>query len=120
MSGWTEPLFDDATRAERRLRRAAGHLADIAWREPPVDRAGQALHRIRQLPALALTHGERAFLAYTAFIRDGGQPHAGAAQTPLNLISERQARRAELPGNALRLAITISAIMTRVVDVGYW
>ena len=116
----TEPLFADETREERRLRQAAGQLADVAWREHPDDRAVRARHRIRHLLPLTLTHGERAFLAYTAFIRDGDQPHAGAAQTPLNLISERQARRAELPGNALRLAITVSAIMTRVVDVGYW
>ena len=105
----TEPLFADETREERRLRRAAGQLADVAWREHPDDRAVQALYRIRHLPLLALTHGERAFLAYTAFIRYGGKPHEEAAQTPLNLMSERQARRAELPGNALRLAITVSA-----------
>jgi exopolyphosphatase/guanosine-5'-triphosphate,3'-diphosphate pyrophosphatase len=109
MFAWTEPLFDDEGREERRLRQAAGHLADIAWREHPDYRAVQALYRILRLPLLALNHGERAFLAYTAFIRYGGKPHADAAQTPLNLMTERQARRAEVLGNALRLGITVSA-----------
>jgi exopolyphosphatase/guanosine-5'-triphosphate,3'-diphosphate pyrophosphatase len=109
MFAWTEPLFDDESREERRLRQAAGHLADIAWREHPDYRAVQALYRILRLPLLALNHGERAFLAYTAFIRYGGKPHEEAAQTPLNLMTERQARRAEILGNALRLGITVSA-----------
>ena len=109
MFAWTEPLFRDESREERRLRRAAGHLADIAWREHPDYRSVQALYRILRLPLLALNHGERAFLAYTAFIRYGGKPHEDAAQTPRQLMDTRQIERAEILGNALRLGITVSA-----------
>jgi exopolyphosphatase/guanosine-5'-triphosphate,3'-diphosphate pyrophosphatase len=109
MLAFTEPLFADETPEERRLRQAAGHLADIAWREHPDYRAVQALYRILRLPLLALDHGERAFLAYTAFVRYGGKASAPEAHTPLQLMSQRQAERARALGNALRLAITVSA-----------
>ena len=105
---WTAPLFADETRDEQRLRAAAGHLADIAWREHPDYRAVQALYRILRLPLLALSHNERAFLAYTAFVRYGGKADQSAAETPLQLLGERQAQRAEILGNALRLGITVS------------
>jgi exopolyphosphatase/guanosine-5'-triphosphate,3'-diphosphate pyrophosphatase len=109
MFAWTEPLFKQESQEERRLRKAAGHLADIAWREHPDYRAVQALYRILRLPLLALNHAERAFLAYTAFIRYGGKPHEEAAQTPRQLMTVRQIERAEIVGNALRLGITVSA-----------
>jgi exopolyphosphatase/guanosine-5'-triphosphate,3'-diphosphate pyrophosphatase len=109
MLAFTDPLFPDETPEERRLRQAAGHLADIAWREHPDYRAVQALYRILRLPLLALDHGERAFLAYTAFVRYGGKAKDAAAETPLQLMSSRQADRAKALGKALRLAITVSA-----------
>lgn len=105
---WTEPLFDKETPAERRLRAAAGHLADIAWREHPDYRAVQALYRILRLPLLALDHTDRAFLAYTAYVRYGGKADKPDAETPRQLLSEQQAQRAEVLGNALRLGITVS------------
>lgn len=104
---FTAPLFADETAQERRLRQAAGHLADIAWREHPDYRAVQALFRILRLPLLAIDHGERAFLAYTAFMRYGGKPDAPDAATPLQLMTARQRQRAEVLGLALRLAITV-------------
>lgn len=108
MFAWTAPLFDDETAEERRLRKAAGHLADIAWREHPDYRAVQALYRILRLPLLAIDHGERACLGYAAFIRYGGKADWPNAETPLQLMSARQARRAEIVGLAMRLGITVS------------
>lgn len=108
MFDWTAPLFADESEGERRLRRAAGHLADIAWREHPDYRAVQAMYRILRLPLLAIDHGERAFLAYAAFVRYGGRPDSEDAATPRQLMSARQAHRAEILGLALRLGITVS------------
>lgn len=104
---FTEPLFGEESGEERRLRQAAGHLADLAWRDHPDYRAVQALYRILRLPLLAIDHGERAFLAYTAFIRYGGKSDSPDAQTPLQLMSARQRQRAEVLGLGLRLAITV-------------
>lgn len=108
MFSWTTPLCPDETPEEVRLRRAAGHLADIAWREHPDYRAVQALHRILRLPLLAIDHAQRGFLAYTAFVRYGGKPGATDAETAIQLMSARQAWRAEVLGKALRLAVTVS------------
>ncbi len=104
---FTDPLFDDETAGERRLRQAAGHLADIAWREHPDYRAVQALYRTLRLPLLAIDHSERAFLAHTAFMRYGGKRSADAAASAQQLMSERQRRRAEIIGRAFRLGITV-------------
>ena len=106
---FTEPLVaGDETPAERRVRRAAAHLADIAWREHPDYRAVQALYRVLRLPLTAVDHGERAFLAYSAFIRYGGKPDSGRAEAPLQLMTARQEHRARVLGLAHRLAITVS------------
>lgn len=105
---FTDSLFDDETDSERRLRQAAAHLADIAWREHPDYRSVQALYRILRLPPLAIDHGERAFLAYAAHIRYGGKPDASAAETPLQLMTARQCERARIIGLAHRLGITVS------------
>jgi exopolyphosphatase/guanosine-5'-triphosphate,3'-diphosphate pyrophosphatase len=104
---FTDPLFADETPEERRLRQAAGHLADLAWREHPDYRAVQALYRIFRLPLLAIDHSQRAFLAYAAFIRYGGKPESDNAETPRLLMSERQRARAQTIGLANRLAITV-------------
>ncbi len=108
IDAWCAPLFPDDSEEEARLRRAAAHLADIAWREHPDYRAVQALYRLLRLPLIAVDHDERAFLAYTAFIRYGGKANGSTASTPLQLMSQRQGERARMLGEAMRLAITIS------------
>jgi len=105
---WTRPLAGDETPDEARLRRAACHLADIAWREHPDYRQRQARDRILRLPPLAMDHTERAFLAYTAYVRYGGKPDRAEAETPRQLMTERQFDRATALGLALRLGITVS------------
>lgn len=107
LTAWTGSLFQEETAQQARLRRAAGHLADIAWREHPDYRAEQALYRILRLPAFALDHAERAFLAYTVFVRYGGRRGGETAAPALALLSPEAARRAESLGLALRLAITV-------------
>jgi len=104
---FADPLFDDETPEERRLRQAAGHLADIAWREHPDYRDVQALYRTLRLPLFAVDHSERAFLAMAAFIRYGGKPDSDKAATPRELMDERQRHRARIIGLAYRLAITV-------------
>ena len=108
LTAWTASLFAEETAQQARLRRAAGHLADVAWREHPDYRAEQALYRILRLPAFALDHAERAFLAYAVFVRYGGRRGGDAAAPALALLSPEAAHRAEKLGLALRLAITVS------------
>jgi exopolyphosphatase/guanosine-5'-triphosphate,3'-diphosphate pyrophosphatase len=105
---WTDPIFPDEDPPSRRLRLAACHLSDVAWRDHPDYRSEQALFRLLRLPLLAVNHAERAFMAYTVYMRYGGSrdlPDAGRAR---QLVSDTEQRRAEILGAALRLAYTLS------------
>ncbi|SDF82327.1 exopolyphosphatase / guanosine-5'-triphosphate,3'-diphosphate pyrophosphatase [Limimonas halophila] len=116
LEAWTRPLVPDETAEEARLRQAACHLADIAWREHPDYRQRQALDRILRLPPLAMDHQERAFLAYTVYIRYGGKRGRPEPQTARQLMTERQIARAEVLGLALRLGITVSGGVGSILE----
>jgi exopolyphosphatase/guanosine-5'-triphosphate,3'-diphosphate pyrophosphatase len=113
---WTGPLFDDQGEEERRLRLAACHLSDLAWREHPDFRAIQALRRILHYPLVGIDHPGRAFLAYTVFLRYGEQPDSKHAAAAAALISERWRARAIVLGAALRLAYRVSGATAWVLD----
>jgi exopolyphosphatase/guanosine-5'-triphosphate,3'-diphosphate pyrophosphatase len=108
LAGWIEPLFADEDANWRRLRLAACHLSDFAWREHPDYRAGQALFRVLHYPFSGLDHPGRAFIGYAVFSRYGGGPQAKEAATARALLSPSAAHGARLAGLALRLAYTLS------------
>ena len=66
------------------------------------------MNRIQRFPFMGLRHDERAFLGYTAFVRYGGDPGAPEARPLHRLMSERLRHRAEVIGEAVRLAFRIS------------
>ncbi len=105
---WIDPLFQGRRKGRRRLRSIACHLADIGWREHPDYRAVQTMNRIQRFPFMGLRHDERAFLGYTAFVRYGGDPAAPEARPLHRLMSERLRHRAEVIGEAVRLAFRVS------------
>ncbi|MCY4549862.1 MAG: Ppx/GppA family phosphatase [Defluviicoccus sp.] len=105
---WIEPLFRGRRKGGRRLRRIACHLADIGWREHPDYRAVQTMNRIQRFPFMGLEHDQRGFLSYVAFVRHGGDPAAPEAQAAHRLMTQRQRHRAELIGEAMRLAFRVS------------
>ena len=105
---WIEPLFQGRRKGGRRLRRIACHLADIGWREHPDYRAVQTMNRIQRFPFMGLEHDQRGFLSYVAFVRYGGDPEAPEAQAAHRLMTQRQRQRAEVIGEALRLAFRVS------------
>jgi exopolyphosphatase/guanosine-5'-triphosphate,3'-diphosphate pyrophosphatase len=104
---WTAPLFADETPAQARLRRAACHLSDIAWRAHPAYRADQAMLQMLRAPYVGLDHPGRAFLAITAYARYEGVPER-QLDPALALLDPDAARQAIRLGLALRLAYTIS------------
>ncbi|MDX1710041.1 MAG: Ppx/GppA family phosphatase [Rhodovibrionaceae bacterium] len=105
---WTDPIFPDDDAAGRRLRLAACHLSDVAWRDHPDYRADQALFRLLRLPLLAVNHAERAFMAYTVFMRYGGSRDMVDATRARQLLPAAEQERAEILGAALRLAYSLS------------
>ena len=105
---WLSPLVDK--KRQRRLARAACHLADVSWREHPEYRAEQGLLRVARHNYLAAGHGERAFLGLAVFGRYGGDPATSTAAKRLGpLLGEDERRRAEVLGRAMRLAYRLSA-----------
>ena len=108
LADWTAPLFLDETALERQWREAACELADTGSHDHPEYRAEQSFLRILRQPGSALDHSGRAFLATAVAIRydaEGDEPFITAIRP---LLEERQFRRAERLGLALRLAAMLS------------
>jgi len=107
LQAWTAPLFPGLSPAGRRLHRAACWLSDIAWTEHPDYRAEHAFTRSLRMPAAALGHAERVFIASVLHARYGGAPDDPARAATRPLIGEREAAEARVLGLALRLAYTL-------------
>ena len=104
---WTNCLFVGESAAERRLRLAACLLSDVAWREHPDYRAGQALMQILHYP-MSVGHDERVFLAVTVHTRYGGAAGGPEVAPYLGLLDPDEAHRARILGLAQRLAFRVS------------
>ena len=108
LMAWCDDLFPHENLEERRLREAACHLSDFAWREHPDFRAGQAMRRLLHYPFVGIDHPGRSFLAYTVYLRYGGSPSSKEAEPAMALLSDRARKRAGLLSAALRLAFRVS------------
>lgn len=118
MLTWTDPLFQNESEAEQRLRHASCLLSDIAWREHPSYRAMQALYRILHYPFIGLGHRERIFLGYAVYLRySGSSGRGGEAVAPyIGVLSAEQRTRAEVLGLAQRLAYRVSGATRAVLE----
>lgn len=105
---WSAPLFPGESAREKRVRLAAATLGDVARREHPAIRADQAFERALFLPAVGISHGERAYLALALFARYKGDIQSALTQRVRGLISGRERERAVLLGRALRLAHAVA------------
>ena len=105
---WTAPLFADEDAAARRLREAACHLSDIAWREHPDYRAEHACLRILRLPIAGLDHPSRGFLALAVCARYGGRAAGEEAKLARMLLEPDRVEQATRIGLALRVGIAVS------------
>lgn len=105
---WMSPLFPGEEPAIGRLRRAACHLNDIAWREHPDYRAEHGCLRILRLPIAGLDHESRGFLALAIYARYAGRTIGEDAQRARILLEEARAEQAIRIGLALRVGIAAS------------
>ena len=113
---WTDRLFAHESDADRRLRHAACHLADIAWRDHPDARAKMMLAHAGQLPLLTLDHSLRARLAFTLFARYDGDPADPMLAPFLTLLDTHERLRAEQLGRALTLGFRLSGAVATILD----
>ncbi|CAA6603157.1 Exopolyphosphatase [Rhodospirillaceae bacterium LM-1] len=101
---WSSPLFAQEPLDQQRLRMASALLSDAFWNEHPDYRAEQAFLRTFRMPFMGLEHQERAFLALALYSRHAGAQDASYAQQARAMISDEDAKRAEILGQTLRLA----------------
>jgi len=108
LMAWTAPLFAGESGSQRRLRRAACRLSNLAWHEHPDYRGRQAFEAVLRGAVLPVRHVERGFLALALLHRYGSRqaPEANAIE---RLLPLQLARRARVLGLALRLAYRVSA-----------
>lgn len=105
---WIAPVFAGESAAERRLRLAACHLADIAWPEHPDYRAEHAFLRVLRMPVVGIDHGERAALASAIHARYGGQEDDMEMRAARALLTPERVAWASALGAAQHLALTLA------------
>jgi len=115
---WTSAFFDEShleeTPEEKRLRRAACLLSDIAWRAHPDYRAEQSHEMISNATFIGLDHPSRAYLALSASYRHVASD-SELGPVSRSLVSPRQLDRARILGSAMRVAYILSAAMPGVL-----
>ena len=115
---WTSRLMESTHLEEddedRRLRRAACLLSDIAWRAHPDYRGYQAYDLVANAAFIGIDHPSRAFLALAASYRHlSGDEDPGS--NARSLVAARELDRARILGAAMRVAYNISAAMPGVL-----
>jgi len=116
LSRWTDDLFPGEAAGDRRLRLAACALSDIAWQDHADVRALESYRRLVQLPLIAITHAERAFLGAAIHARYSGKPDDPALAPAVDLLTPNQLRRAQILGRALLLGYRFSGSVPEILD----
>jgi len=116
VAAWLKPIFGRSD-PYWRLRYASALLGDIASREHPDYRAEQAYRAALFSAMTGLDHRERVFLAAALHARYGG-PEAAIRDVVLRLIDGEMAAAARVTGLALRLALTLSGGVAKLLQDG--
>ncbi|MFT4097027.1 MAG: exopolyphosphatase [Rhodoblastus sp.] len=98
----------------RRLRRAACLMSDIAWRAHPDYRGEQAFDIVANASFVGVDHPGRAFIALAIATRHLGLNEA-VSPTIRSVITARLLDRARILGAAMRVAYILSAAMPGVL-----
>ncbi|MFV0303623.1 MAG: Ppx/GppA family phosphatase [Paracoccus sp. (in: a-proteobacteria)] len=103
-----EPLFTDVTPGRDRLIRAACLLHDTTWRAHPDYRAEACFDNVTRANMAALSHPERIFLGLALLHRYKNSREASPMTPLFALLTEREARDAEILGKAMRFGAMFS------------
>jgi exopolyphosphatase/guanosine-5'-triphosphate,3'-diphosphate pyrophosphatase len=118
LADWYDAFFASAelpdSDDDRRLRRAACLLSDIAWRAHPDYRGEQAFDVVANASFVGVDHPGRAFIALAIAIRHIGLNEA-VSPTIRALVTARLLDRARILGAAMRVAYILSAAMPGVL-----
>jgi len=105
---WLEPLYPNEDPARTRLRYAACLMSDIGWNEHSDYRAEHTFIRALRIPYAGLNHSDRAKIASTLYVRQGGDLGDALIRPILGLLNMTQMEWIRVTGEALNLAHTIS------------
>lgn len=109
---WTDRLFDslgfNEADAERRLRHAACHLADIGWRAHPDYRGEQSFDLIANAAFIGIDHPGRAYLALAIYFRHEGAREGLIPPGLREIAGERLVALARILGATFRVAYLLS------------
>lgn len=112
---FTAPLFDGETPEFGLLRAAACHMADLGWRMHPDYRGEQAFHEVLRAPIVGVDHPGRVMLAFALHARYKGGIRGPVTDPYRRLLSAGDQDWSRVLGMALRLGLTLSAGVPRLL-----
>ena len=98
-----QPLFRQTNEAEQRIIKAACLLHDVNWRAHPNYRGQVCFDAVTRASLGGLNHRERIFLGLSLLYRYRNGGAGGRMDDLVQLLSAREAKRAEVLGKAMRL-----------------
>lgn len=111
---WIQPLFDDGRTGRARLRQAACNLSDSAWQTDQEFRAERGVELALHGNWVGIDGRGRVIVAAALAANYGGGAKIAEALT--NLCSDRQLKRAQQWGLAMRLAHRLSGGVASILE----
>ncbi|WP_321391061.1 Ppx/GppA family phosphatase [Emcibacter sp.] len=106
---WIEPLFEDESPDDKRLRLAICMLSDVGWRGHPEYRAEKVISEIMYGRLIGIDHRGVGLIGLALYVCYGGTIGDNNTSICMSLVSEEDLLYAKRLGLALRLAQRISA-----------
>jgi exopolyphosphatase/guanosine-5'-triphosphate,3'-diphosphate pyrophosphatase len=112
---WVGGFLPDLQARDARLLTAVSMLSDLAWAEHPRYRGEHAFLQVLRLPVVGLNHEDRVFVALAILARYTGHVELSNAASVMRLIPTQRRDLAAVIGLALRLGLTLSGGMARLL-----
>ncbi|MFC7050761.1 Ppx/GppA family phosphatase [Emcibacter nanhaiensis] len=106
---WIEPLFENESPEDRRLRLAICMLSDVGWRGHPEYRAEKVISEIMYGRLIGIDHRGIGLIGLALYVCYGGSIGDNNTNICLSLVSEEDVQYARRVGLGLRLAQRLSA-----------
>lgn len=109
LAQWLNPLFPKETSAQKRLRKAACILSEIACLEHMEYRAEIAFQRVMDAFLTGIDHVDRVFIAMAVYHRYSANPDLALVGELQKLLPPKALEQARIIGMSMRLARNIAA-----------
>ncbi|WP_417318309.1 Ppx/GppA family phosphatase [Emcibacter sp.] len=106
---WVEPLFEEESPEDKRLRLAICMLSDVGWRGHPEYRADKVISEIMYGRLIGIDHRGIGLIGLALYVCYGGTIGNERTDICMSLVSEEDVQYARRVGLSLRLAQRISA-----------